>query len=55
MALVTFFGLAKLFAARTCKAQLSASAAQGRIASGESIASSGALKKFIERRTPFIG
>ena len=39
-----FFGLTGLFAARARKAQSIASAAQGRIASGESIASSGLLK-----------
>ena len=40
----TFFGFGSFFAARARKAQLSASAAQGRIASGESIASSGLLR-----------
>lgn len=43
-AFVAFFGQVKLFTARARKAQSSASAAQGRIASGESIASSGLLK-----------
>lgn len=43
-AFVVFIGFGWLFKARARKAQSSASAAQGRIASGESIASSGLLK-----------
>jgi len=38
------FGFTKLLAVRARKAQSSANAAHGRIASGESIASSGLLK-----------